>query len=134
MKKIFYSLLAAAAFCACQSLDQVPSTSIPADSAIQTVQDVANAVNGAYYRATYGDQLTMASELAIYADELGPDSNVDKGSGQFAEKIHNRTVSSTESYSAYAYLYQAIANINKTLEVAATFEDQSELAPYIAEL
>lgn len=134
MKKIFYSLFAAAAFCACQSLDQVPSTSIPADVAIQTVQDVANAVNGAYYLATYGDQMTMASELAIYADELGPDSNVQNGSGQYAEKIHTRSVSSNDSYSAYAFLYRAIANINKTLEVAATLEDQSEVAPYIAEL
>ena len=134
MKKIFYSILAVAAFCACQGLDQEPSTSVSTSTAIQSVEDLAFAVNGAYYRATYGDQLTMASELAIYADELGPDSNVEKGSGQLAERIHNRTVTSNDSFNAYAFLYRALANINKALEVAQTLEDQEAAAPYIAEM
>lgn len=134
MKKIFYSILAAAAFCACQGLDQEPSTSVSTSTAIQSIEDLSYAVNGAYYLATYGDQFTMASELAIYADELGPDSEVNKGSGQFAEKIHTRAISSNDSYAAYAYLYKAIANINRALEVAATLEDQAAAAPYIAEL
>ena len=134
MKKIFYTILAVGMLGACQTLDQEPSTSITADTAIQSVEDLAKAVNGAYYLATYGDQFTLASELAIYADELGPDSKVDKGSGQFAQKIHERSITSNDSWNAYGYLYRAIANINKAIEKAKALEDQDGAAPYIAEL
>ncbi|MBQ7072845.1 MAG: RagB/SusD family nutrient uptake outer membrane protein [Bacteroidales bacterium] len=135
MKKILYSIfIASTLLCACQKLDQEPSTSISADTAIQTVDDLAYAVNGAYYIATYGTQFTLASELAIYADELGPDSQVSKGSGQYAQKIHERSITPLDSWNAYGYLYRAIANINKALVKAQDLEDQEGAAPYIAEL
>jgi len=134
MKKIFYTILAVGLLGACQKLDQEPSTSITADTAIQSVTDLSNAVNGAYYLATYGSQMTLASELAIYADELGPDSYVNKGSGQFAQRIHERSITSNDSWNAYAYLYRALANINKALVKAEALEDQEGAAPYIAEL
>lgn len=134
MKKIFYTILAVGVLGACQPLNQEPSTSITADTAIESVTDLANAVNGAYYLATYGTQMTLASELAIYADELGPDSKVEKGSGQFAQRIHERSVTSNDSWNAYAYLYRAIANINKAIVKGKALEDQDAAAPYIAEL
>ena len=59
---------------ACEALDQAPSTSVTTDTAITSVEDLANAVNGAYYVATYGTTLTVASEMSIYADLVGPDS------------------------------------------------------------
>ena len=130
MKKIFYTILAVGLLGACQKLDQEPSTSITADTAIQSVTDLSNAVNGAYYLATYGSQMTLASELAIYADELGPDSYVNKGSGQFAQRIHERSITSNDSWNAYAYLYRALANINKALVKAEALEDQEGAAPY----
>ncbi len=134
MKKFFYTILAVGVLGACQTLDQEPSTSITADTAIQSVTDLSNAVNGAYYLATYGDKMTLASELAIYADELGPDSKVDKGSGQFAQKIHERSITSNDSWNAYSYLYRAIANINKAIVKGEALEDQEGAAPYLAEL
>lgn len=134
MKKIFYTILAVGLLGACQTLDQNPSTQIPDDTAIETVEDLGKSVNGAYYLATYGKDMTLASELAIYADELGPDSKVIDGSGQFAQKIHERSVTSSDSWNAYAYLYRALANINKSLKAAELLEDQEGAAPYVAEL
>ena len=135
MKKYIYLLSAVALFSACSSLDQEPSTSVSTTTAITTVQDLANAINGAYYLACYGDQMSMASEMAIYADELGPDSNVDKGSGQYAQKIQERSVTDNDSYGIYYYLYKAIANINQALAAAEEIDaDEDEIAPYVAEL
>lgn len=135
MKKYIYLFAAVALFSACSSLDQEPSTSVSKSTAITSVQDLANAVNGAYYLACYGDQMSMASEMAIYADELGPDANVDRGSGQYAQKIHERSVTNNDSYDIYYYLYKAIANINQALAAAENLDaDEDEIAPYIAEL
>lgn len=135
MKKIFfYALLAVGALTACQKLDQEPSTSLSAETAIQTVEDLSYAVNGAYYLATAGAQFTLASELAIYADELGPDSKVDHGSGQYAQKIHERSITAQDSWNAYGYLYRAIANINKAIQKSEVIEDQEGAKPYLAEL
>lgn len=135
MKKLYSILLAAAVvMSSCQSLEQEPSTSITAETAILSVSDLSNAVNGAYYMATYGTQLTLASELAIYADELGPDSRVIKGSGQYAQKIHERSITANDSWNAYAYLYRALANINKAIARGEQLEDKEGAAPYLAEL
>ena len=74
MKKFIYILPAALLLAGCNALDQNPSTSVTVDTAITSVEDLSNAVNGAYYVATYGTMLTVASELSIYADLVGPDS------------------------------------------------------------
>ena len=124
MKKIFYILaLAAFVMSSCQSLDQEPSTALSAETAITSVTDLSYAVNGAYYLATGRGQLSLVSELAIYADELGPDSSYDKPSGQNAQKIHDRSLTALDTYNAYAYIYMGIANINKALKKAETLED-----------
>ena len=134
MKKIFYSVLALAALVACQTLDQEPATAISAETAIESVQDLSYTVNGAYYLATGRGQLSLVSELAIYADELGPDSDVQSGSGQYAQKIHERSITPLDSWNAYASLYRGIAAINKALQKAEALEDQAGAAPYLAEL
>ncbi len=125
--------MAVLALNACDTLNQEPSTSVSTSTAITSVDDLAYAVNGAYYRATYGDQMSLASELAIYADELGPDSDVNKGSGQYAQKIHERSITSLDSYNPYYYIYKAIANVNKAIEAGEAMDDP-DAAPYIAEL
>ena len=134
MKKIFYAVFALAALTACESLDQEPSTSISAETAIESVTDLSYAVNGAYYQATGRGQLSLVAEMAIYADELGPDSMVKNGSGQYAQRIHERSITPLDSWGAYAPLYRGLAAINKALQKAESLEDQEGAAPYLAEL
>ena len=119
---------------ACDALDQDPSTAVTVDTAITSVDDLANAVNGAYYVATYGTTLTVASEMAIYADLIGPDSYQPASSGQNASRMSQFSLTANDTYNAYYYLYAAIASINNALEKAALLENQEAAAPYVAEL
>ena len=135
MKKLIYILpVMMIATAACDALNQDPSTAVTVDTAITSVDDLANAVNGAYYVATYGTMLTMASEMAIYADLIGPDSYQPASSGQNASRLAQFSMTANDTYNAYYYLYAAIASINNALEKAALLEDQEEAAPYVAEL
>ena len=87
MKKLIYLLPVIMMAAACDALEQSPSTSVTTDTAITSVEDLANAVNGVYYVATYGTILTVASEMAIYADLVGPDSYQPASSGQNASRL-----------------------------------------------
>ena len=119
---------------ACDALDQDPSTAVTVDTAITSVDDLANAVNGAYYVATYGTTLTVASEMAIYADLIGPDSYQPASPGQNASRMAQFSLTANDTYNAYYYLYAAIASVNNALEKAALLENQEAAAPYVAEL
>ena len=134
MKKLIYILPVVVITAACDALDQNPSTAVTVDTAITSVDDLANAVNGAYYVATYGTALTVASEMAIYADLTGPDSYQPASSGQNASRLAQFSMTANDTYNAYYYLYAAIASINNALEKAALLEDQEAAAPYVAEL
>lgn len=127
-------ILASTLFSACDALDQSPSTSVTTDTAITSVEDLENAVNGAYYVATYGTMLTVASEMAIYADLVGPDSYQPASSGQNASRLAQFSMTPNDTYNVYYYLYAAIASINNALDKAAELEDQEAVAPYVAEL
>lgn len=132
MKKIAYLIVAALLFNACDLLDQEPTNSMSTDTAITSVEDLANAVTGVYYIATYGETLTVASEMAIYGDLIGPDSKVPASSGQNASKLYAHSLSAADTYNIYYYLYAAMANINKALEAAEALDEDK--APYVAEL
>lgn len=134
MKRLIYIFIAIAAFSACNALEQNPSTSVTTDTAITTVSDLSNAVNGAYYIATYGDMLTVASELAIYADLIGPDAYQPSSMGQNASKMGAFTLTPSDTYGAYYYLYSALANVNNAIEKGNLLSDKEAAAPYIAEL
>lgn len=133
MKKIFYISILALVLGACSTLEQEPTTSVSTSTAITSVEDLSYAVNGAYYIATSGGQMSPAAEMAVYADVIGPDSDVKNGSGQYCQKLHERSVTAKDSYDTYYYLYKAIANVNKALEAAEAIEDPAK-APLIAEL
>ncbi len=122
MKKLLYILLMSLAAGACDILDQAPSEQLPTGSAIQTIDDLQNAVNGVYYIASYGDNGTLGSELAIYADLKGGDVKQIGTSSQIASRIANSAITPAESYPFYYYLYCAIANVNKALEQGAKLE------------
>lgn len=118
----------------CGALDQDPSTSVTTDTAITSVEDLANAVNGGYYIATYGTRLTMASELAIYGDLIGPDSYQPSSSGQNASRMAQFALTPNDTYNAYYYLYSALASVNSAIEKGLQLEDSVAAAPYLAEL
>ena len=134
MKKFIYTLAVVMASAGCDALNQEPSTSVTVDTAITSVEDLSNAVNGAYYVATYGTMLTVASEMSIYADLVGPDSYQPASSGQNASRMAQFALTPADTYNAYYYLYAAIASINNALDKAALLEDQDAAAPYVAEL
>lgn len=134
MKTIKYILPVAVLLAGCDALDQDPSTSVTVDTAITSVEDLSNAVNGAYYVATYGTTMTVASELSIYADLVGPDSYQPASSGQNASRLAQYALTPADTYNAYYYLYAALASVNNALEKASTLEDQEAAAPYVAEL
>lgn len=134
MKKILISIAAAMLLAGCDALQQDPSTSVTTDTAITSVGDLANAVAGAYYLATYGTMLTMGSELSIYGDLVGPDSYQPSSSGQNASRIAQFALTPNDTYNAYYYLYSALASVNSAIEKGAMLEDKDEAAPLIAEL
>jgi hypothetical protein len=134
MKKLIYVITVTLILSGCDALDQNPSTSVTVDTAITSVEDLSNAVNGAYYVATYGTMLTVASEMSIYADLIGPDSYQPASSGQNASRIAQYALTPADTYNAYYYLYAAIASINNALDKASLLEDQEAAAPYVAEL
>ena len=78
--------------------------------------------------------LTVASEMSIYADLVGPDSYQPASSGQNASRLAGFSMTANDTYNAYYYLYAAIASVNSALEKAALLEDQEAVAPYVAEL
>lgn len=134
MKKLIYILPVILMTAACDALDQNPSTSVTTETAITSVEDLANAVNGVYYVATYGTMLTVASEMAIYADLIGPDSYQPASSGQNASRLAQFSMTPNDTYNIYYYLYAGIANVNSALEKGAALEDKDAAAPYMAEL
>lgn len=134
MKQNIFISLAFLTLCACEALNQEPSTSVTTDTAITSVEDLANAVDGAYYVATYGTMMTVASELAIYGDLVGPDSYQPASSGQNASRLAQFSMTPSDTYNAYYYLYAALASVNNAIEKGLALEDQAAAAPYIAEL
>ena len=134
MKRLLYTFIASAALFACSPLDQNPSTSVPSETAITTVEDLKNAVNGGYYIATYGDMLTVASELCIYADMIGPDSYQPSSNGQNPSRMASFALTPADTYGAYYYLYSALASVNNAIDRGLLLEDQEGAAPYIVEL
>lgn len=134
MKRIIYTVSACLLVCGCDALDQNPSTSVTVDTAITSVEDLPAAVGGGYYLASYGTMLTVASEMSIYADLIGPDSYQPASSGQNASRLAQYGMTPGDTYNIYYYLYAAIASVNNALEKALSFEDQVAASPYVAEL
>ena len=134
MKKLTYIIASILVIGSCDALNQNPSTSVTTETAISDITDLANAVNGAYYVATYGTILTMASELAIYADLIGPDSYQPSSAGQNASRMAQFSLTSADTYNIYYYLYSALASVNNAIEKGTQLQNQEEAAPYIAEL
>ncbi|MCR4765391.1 MAG: RagB/SusD family nutrient uptake outer membrane protein [Bacteroidaceae bacterium] len=104
-------------------LDKEPSTALPVDGAITSIDDLQNAVNGIGYvisrqRGCYG------AEFAIYADLLTNEFTVIKSYNQSVPiSSYNLTKYDLLATNPYRVYYQAIANANKALETSGELDD-----------
>lgn len=128
MKKIYIiGLLFGMAFTSCSDfLDKMPSTSLPVEEAITTMTDLKNAVNGIGYLMSEG-RMTYSADFAIFADLRGGDFQAISNNNQ-AGPIARYTMTKydQEPYYAYAYFYQAIANVNKALSAIDNIQYSEE--------
>ena len=128
MKKIYIiGLLFGMTFTSCSDfLDKMPSTSLPVEEAITTMTDLKNAVNGIGYLMSEG-RMTYSADFAIFADLRGGDFQAISNNNQ-AGPIARYTMTKydQEPYYAYAYFYQAIANVNKALSAIDNIQYSEE--------
>ena len=120
MKKTYISLAFAAslALTSCSDfLDKEPSTSLPSGSAITTVTDLENAINGICYILIENGRMGYASEFGLYGDLRCNDFTIIKSNGQ-TEAISSYVNTGTDypSNDSYKTFYMALANVNNALE------------------
>ena len=119
MKKIYIIGLMSAMLCSSCSdfLEKEPSTSLPVESAVTTITDLRNAVNGIAYIALNG-RMSYDADFAIYADLKGEDFKA-VSNNNHAGPISRYQITSTDAlaYNGYYYYYKAIANVNKVLSI-----------------
>ena len=129
MKKIFYTILFACAviFSSCSDLlDKDPSTSLPSDQSITTINELQLAVNGIYYIQTgawynsdeaFGTpQGVYGSDFTLYADMLGGDFEP-KGNNNQLAPAGRYTVDPSHSFTLFMYakFNKCLAQINFAL-------------------
>jgi len=128
MKKIYlvFGLAAGLTLSSC-SLDTEPSTSLGEKVAITTESDLQYAVNGVAYLLTE-DRMLYSSEFGIYADLLTNEFKIVKDYGQ-SSPIARYTITQNDELpdNAYYFMYKAIANCNKALELSAGLEETDEV-------
>ena len=98
-------------------LDKEPSTSLPVESAVTSMTDLRNAVNGIAYIALNG-RMSYDADFAIYADLKGEDFKA-VSNNNHAGPMSRYQITQTDalSYYGYYYFYKAIANANKVLSI-----------------
>lgn len=118
MKKLYIIGLLFGVLSSCDDfLDKEPSTALPVESAITTMTDLRNAVNGIGYIVSEG-RMTYSSDFAIYADLKGSDFKAVSNNNHAGPLYrYNITKKDDLPYYAYYYFYKAIANVNKVLTV-----------------
>lgn len=133
MKKIYIIGLMSALLCSSCSnfLEKDPSTSLPVESAVTTMKDLRNAVNGIAYIALNG-RMCYDADFAIYADLKGEDFKA-VSNNNHAGPISRYQITQTDglAYNGYYYFYKAIANVNKVLSTIESIPyTDSETAEY----
>ncbi len=130
MKKIniiLIILLVGGVFACDDFLEQSPSTSLPSDEAITSVDDLTNAVNGVYAMLVYTSDLsssgqyqyTPCGDFTLYADLKGDDAYYPKNSNHItplARYDHDETSDHAEGF--YAVFYKALGQVNDVLKTA----------------
>ena len=122
MKKFYITLglVAGLALTSCSDfLDKEPSTALPVDEAITSVEDLEYALNGVTYYLTV-NQMSYPSEFGVYADLLSNEFKIIDDYGH-SSPISNYTLTKYDDIATVPYqnFYKAIANANKALETSA---------------
>lgn len=140
MKKTYiFGLLLGMTFTSCSDfLDKMPSTSLPVEEAITTITDLKNSVNGIAYLMSE-ERMTYSADFAIFADLRGGDFYSISNNNQAGPICrYTMTKYDQEPYYAYAYFYQAIANVNKILStidnIPYSESEQAEFNDYKGQL
>lgn len=133
MKKLYIIGLMSAMLCSSCSdfLEKEPSTALPVESAVTSMKDLRNAVNGIAYIALNG-RMSYDADFAIYADLKGEDFRA-VSNNNHAGPMSRYQISKNDdlSYYGYYYYYKAIANINKVLSIIDQIPySDSETAEY----
>jgi len=121
---ITLGLVAGLALTSCKDfLDKEPSTALPVDEAITSVEDLEYALNGVTYYLTV-NQMSYPSEFGVYADLLTNEFKVVDDYGH-SSPISNYTLTKYDEIATIAYenFYKAIANANKALETSSQLND-----------
>ncbi|MCR4765680.1 MAG: RagB/SusD family nutrient uptake outer membrane protein [Bacteroidaceae bacterium] len=126
MKRIYLTLgiVTSLALTSCSGfLDKEPSTALPVDGAITTIDDLQNAVNGIGYVVS-GERGCYGAEFTLYADLLTNEFAVIKSNNQSVPiSSYNLTKYDELATNPYRVHYQAIANVNKALETSNELDD-----------
>ncbi|HOT89263.1 MAG TPA: RagB/SusD family nutrient uptake outer membrane protein, partial [Bacteroidales bacterium] len=141
MKKIFYISIVflTFTFVSCEKfLEKAPSGSLPTDSAITSIADLNNAVNGVYQELV-GQEFSLSGDMFIYGDLKGPDYEFPNNSG-WSTPLGVQPVDSKSGHADHFYriVYTAIGKVNYALEAAKNYtpttDDQAAYDALTAEL
>lgn len=141
MKKIFYISIVflTFTFVSCEKfLEKAPSGSLPTDSAITSIADLNNAVNGVYQELV-GQVFSLSGDMFIYGDLKGPDYEFPNNSG-WSTPLGVQPVDSKSGHADdfYRIVYTAIGKVNYALEAAKNYtpttDDQAAYDALTAEL
>lgn len=139
MKKypLYIALASATLLSACsKELEQYPSTSLPTETAVTSLEDLDKAVNGAYSPLS-GRRYSYSSEVALYADARGGDIYAPNTAYNQSLSIQQLSTTRTSGFSAGTYqtFSTVLGRVNdilpKAADVASTLtSNASEQAAY----
>ena len=140
MKKISICLIAfSMTFASCENfLEESPSSKLPTNTAISSVTDLSNAINGVYLKLI-DDQYGLAGDMFIYADLKGTDAEYISMGGHCAYLSQYQHGANDGHPDGFWYdIYVALGRTNYTLEGASGLSvpaaDKVAYDDYIAEL
>ena len=124
MKRIFYISIVflTFTFASCEKfLEKTPSGSLPTDSAVKSITDLSNAVNGVYEELV-GQVFSLSGDMFIYGDLKGPDYDFYYNAG-WSTPLGLQAVDPKSGHADdfYRIVYTAIGKVNYVLEAAKNY-------------
>ncbi len=140
MKKISFFLIALSmTFASCENfLDESPSSKLPTNTAITSVTDLSNAINGVYYTLV-NEQYGLAGDMFLYADLKGTDTKyISKGGHCSYLSDYQTSANDGHPDGFWSDIYSALGRANYAIEGATGMTvptaDQADYDDNMAEL